>query len=394
MPDTRHKFRLKGAAAEETLRQLAIQSFFTDWCYPNPKLPNAKELCDLLVVFDQMAIIWQIKDLKLREDGTYNPREVAKNTRQLAGARRQMFDLARPIRLQNPRRGPEPFDATQIREVYLVSVLAGEEVAFLPAADAIHDRAVHVFTRSFLGIVLKELDTVADFIRYLRAKESLLAAVEHLTILGGEEELLAYYLTHDRSFGEMATATALLLEEGGWIVLLKSPEYAAKRRADRISYGWDAMIDRVHERGSLQYERVARELARLNRFERRSLSRVFYEAHAQAHEDDAYDMLRRVIPMQDRTYCFLFADDPEPRDHRKALLQALCYVARGTFKANATVIGIATEKKLKPECTYDYLLLEMPKWSEADEQHTSRIREATGLLSNVTMGSTHEDEWP
>jgi len=38
-----------------------------DWCYPNPKLPDGKELCDLLVVFDDKAIICQIKNLKLKE---------------------------------------------------------------------------------------------------------------------------------------------------------------------------------------------------------------------------------------------------------------------------------------------------------------------------------------
>ena len=210
----------------------------------------------------------------------------------------------------------------------------------------------------------------------------------------GEEELLAYYLTHNRSFGEMAKATSVLLEEGGWVAMRASPEYAAKKRADRLSYGWDAMINRVHERGSSQYERVARELARPSRFERRFLSKVFYEAHVEAHKDEVYDMLRRVMPMGDRTYCFLYADDPEPRNRRKALLQALCYVARGTFRANATVIGIATEKKLRPECTYDYCLLEMPNWSDEDERQSLRIQREAGLLTNVTPGSTREDEWP
>jgi hypothetical protein len=34
---------------------------------------------------------------------------------------------------------------------------------------------------------------------------------------------------------------------------------------DRISYGWDSMIDRAHE-GSAKYERITRELARPDRF--------------------------------------------------------------------------------------------------------------------------------
>jgi hypothetical protein len=33
--------------------------------FSNPKLQNVRVVCDLLVVFDNIAIIWQIKDLKL-----------------------------------------------------------------------------------------------------------------------------------------------------------------------------------------------------------------------------------------------------------------------------------------------------------------------------------------
>src|SRR5207302_10483253 len=61
----KHYFSLKGKNAENVVHELAKQSFFTDWCYLNPLLPNGQELCDLLVVFDNVALIFQIKDLKL-----------------------------------------------------------------------------------------------------------------------------------------------------------------------------------------------------------------------------------------------------------------------------------------------------------------------------------------
>jgi len=75
----KHYFRLKGAKAEEMVQDLANKSFFIDWCYPNPKLPNGKELCDLLIIFDDIAIIWQIKDLKLDANNKYKKAEVEKN---------------------------------------------------------------------------------------------------------------------------------------------------------------------------------------------------------------------------------------------------------------------------------------------------------------------------
>jgi hypothetical protein len=71
-----HYFREKGAAAEKIIHNLATKTFLTDWCYTNPKKPDGNELCDLLVVFDETPIIWQIKDLKTDEYGRYKPADL------------------------------------------------------------------------------------------------------------------------------------------------------------------------------------------------------------------------------------------------------------------------------------------------------------------------------
>lgn len=59
-----HYSREKGAKAEKIIHELSLKSFFADSCYPNPPRPDGKDLCDLLVVFDDTAIIWQINDLR------------------------------------------------------------------------------------------------------------------------------------------------------------------------------------------------------------------------------------------------------------------------------------------------------------------------------------------
>lgn len=78
-------FRLKGKKAGDIVHELATKSFLTDWCYKNPKLPDGDELCDLLIVFDDILIIWQIKNLKVGKDGKYKESEVKKNLSQLSG---------------------------------------------------------------------------------------------------------------------------------------------------------------------------------------------------------------------------------------------------------------------------------------------------------------------
>ena len=393
MDVSKHYFNLKGKNAEQLVHDLALKTFLTDWCYLNPMRPNGKELCELLVVFDDIAIIWQIKDLKLNKQGKYKKAEVEKNLRQLSGARRQLFKLKTPIKLENPRRGKEPFDATAIKKVYLISVLFGEEEDWFSFVEYIKGYAVHVFTRDFTQIILNELDTISDFTNYLRAKEALLDKNQKLVIFGGEEELLAVYLGHNRSFKELYDATDVIIDQGSWDDFYNGQAYKEKKKQDEISYGWDGIINRVHE-ASPEYEAVARELARPNRFERRVLSKGYFEAYTLADKDKEHPLFRRTFEQKGVTYCFLFADDSRPRDYRKWMLKCMCFIARGIYKENRQVIGIATEKYANPSCSYDFALLNMPKWTENNQKEMDRIQQETGILVNPTLGYAHEDEYP
>jgi len=386
-------FYLKGKNAEKIVHDLAIKTFLTDWCYLNPKLPNGKELCDLLVVFDDIAIIWQIKNLKLNKQGEYNKAEVKKNLRQLSGARRQLFDLRTPLGLENPRRVKENFDPATIKIIYLISVLLGRGEEMVSFVEEIRNCTVHVFTKDFTQIVLNELDTISDFTKYLRIKEAFLKKNKSLVIIGGEEELLASYLMNNRSFAKFEEADLIMIEEGFWKDLQSKPEYKAKKKADEISYTWDSIINRAHE-GSSEYEVIARELARPNRFHRRYLSKVYYDAHVQAHNDDTHDLFRRILSGDGTTYCFLFGVDPEPRERRKVMLQAICLIARGVYPQNKKVLGIATEKKIRPTCSYDFCLMDIPEWTEENQKYIEQLQKDTGIFVDPTIGYTQEDEYP
>ena len=390
---SRHYFDLKGKNAEKSVHELSQKSFLIDWCFPNPVLPNGKELCDLLVIFDETAIIWQVKDLKLGEKGRYKKSEVQKNLRQLSGARRQLFDLKSPIDLKNSRRTIETFDPTQIKEVFLASVLFGEGENFFPFVEFIKDFTVHVFNQNFTQIILNELDTISDFITYLRSKEALIKDDKSIMIMGGEEELLAFYLMNDRSFSRIENATHILLDEGSWKEFKNSSSYKAKKEEDKYSYGWDDIINRAHE-GSSQYELVARELARPTRFERRFLGKCFLDAWIIVTEDDIHDSYRRIIPAEGTTYCFIFCDSDIPRESRISMLKVVCYVARGNFKQNQKVLGITTEKKIAPTCSYDFCYLDFPVWTEDNEKEVRKLQKQFDILKNPVIAKVEEDEYP
>lgn len=391
----RHYFRLKGRTAETLVNELASKTFLIDWCFPSPRLPNAKEVCDLLVVFEHTAIIWQVKNAKLKWDGSLNEKAAVKNLRQLAGARRQIFDLGMPIELSNARRHPEILDPATIDEVFLVSVLMGKMPDVLGIPTEIGQHTCHVLTRDGVEVLLGELDTISDFCAYLREKERAQRNFGKVLLVGGERELLAHYLVHERSFADLEGYNAIAIEEGLWNSLQNRPEYQAKKKADHISYGWDSIIDCVYRGGHPEYEKIARELARLNRFDRRYMSQSFYDAHLQAHRmADGRMTFRRVGSFKGTSYCFLFVGDAVTHDERRAILESLCFVTRGKYLENRKVVGIATEMELRPTCGYDFCLLEIEDWTKEDESRIREIQEQTGLLTNVSERHFEAHEYP
>jgi hypothetical protein len=390
MPIPIHYFREKGERAEAIIHNLATGTFLTDWCYTNPKKPDGKELCDLLVVFDDVAIIWQIKDLKVDEAGRYKKAEVEKNLRQLGGARRAMFDLRVPIQLENPRRGKEAFNPDQIKTVHLISVLMGESEEPFPFVQFMKDKLIHVFTREFADIALSELDTVSDFCQYLREKEAI-DRTKVVIVQGGEENLLAKYLENLRSFSWMDNYGNILIDNTYWPALMRNPQFIAKKLEDQISYGWDHVIDRAHDGTSDGYERLARELARPDRFTRRVISKSFFEAYGEYMEKKP-PSFRRYTAFGDTTYCFLLMEDgKEPRENRKRMLSFMCFVARGLPPMNKRVIGVATEAENR---SYDYCFRVQPTWTEQDDANKLKVQQALGIFVNPRRTETGEDEYP
>lgn len=389
----KHYFELKGKNAESFVYDLAQKSFLTDWCYINPKCDANKELCDLLVVFGEVAIIWQVKDLKRQENGRYNQGEVDKNLRQLSGAKRSLFDLNKKIVLENPRRGSEEFDSNKIKEIYLISALVGEGEDYYEFVKKIKDKTIHILDRKSIQILLNELDTISDFIDYLKEKERFLSSDIKMDLSGGEEELLAYYLMNERSFKKLEGNSYIIVQEGFWEGLIKKPEFLAKKVEDKISYFWDFLIDKAHLSKEKNYEIVAREMAKLNRFERRFKAKTFFEGQAKANLDKKNLFYRRTIPEKGITYCFFYAKTPD-REIRKNRLAEICFATRGYFKENQKVLGIATEMDILPKHSFEFCFLDFPEWTEKEEKIAEEIKEKLGIFKNQEMSRFTDDEYP
>jgi hypothetical protein len=143
---------------------------------------------------------------------------------------------------------------------------------------------VHVMDSLSLEIVLRELDTMMDFISYLAQKETLLES-GHKIHVSGEEQLLALYLEKNDSFGKGGDIE--LSRDNRYEHLTTTKTYRTRKKANGVSYLFDQFIEEVIWRGepraldleldvsAEQLEKALRIIARERRFKRRLLGEVF-----------------------------------------------------------------------------------------------------------------------
>ena len=159
----KHRFQIKGKNAEEWVHEIAFLSFLKDWCVPNPKRPDGKEICDLLIVFGDTAFIWQIKDIKYTDnDNRFVRKAIDEPISQVFGAERYLARVTFDLNLRNAYGIELKFDPKSIKNTFRIVASLGQANVFLPIAVEHNDNIVHVMDRS-LEEILNELDTIRDF---------------------------------------------------------------------------------------------------------------------------------------------------------------------------------------------------------------------------------------
>ncbi len=212
---------------------------------------------------------------------------------------------------------------------------------------------VHIFDDTTLNLVLTTLDTISDFTAYLEKKELLLGRGINI-VAAGEEELLAYYLKDLNPEGEHdfviePNIDGIFIDAGFWDNFIKSPERLSQIEANRISYSWDALIEKFnyHIMNDSQYisdplgarnqELTVRFLAREPRTRRRMLAASLIELIEKSPK--SYKATRVMAPSKKGDPYFVFLLVPhldgipsqEYREVRAKFLEAHCMVTKLTF---------------------------------------------------------------
>ena len=363
--------------SERYLKKLCDRTFLSLWSYPRvyrdqkgSSKGDGKELCDLLVVFENHVIIFSDKDCAFPDSGDlakdwsrWFRRAVVKSADQIRGAERWI--KSHPDRLfvdpacerKFPIDLPAPDEAVfhrivvahdsahRCRQVFgggsgslmiSTSITGTAHYEASPRGiqpftigDLDPDKGyVHVLDDTTLDIVLSTLDTITDFVEYLTKKETFVRS-GRLIGAAGEEDLLAFYLSdidenEQHAFVVPPDIDALFVSEGYSEWFARHPQRRAQLEANEVSYVWDALIEQFskHIIDGTQYvrshvginsnERVIRLLARESRTRRRMLATGLLEVVGEVLPEWGRRS-RHFIPSRpgDPYYVFLLLWRPE-----------------------------------------------------------------------------------
>lgn len=450
--------------AERYLQRLCERSFLRLWSYPGVYRDQGvasgrggKEVCDLLVVFENHVIVFSDKECEYPETGDafrdwsrWYRRAVWKGALSTWGAERWISDHPDRLFLDRGCTKPFPISLPEPSKVVFHRIVvahgasarcrehfgggSGSLILCPRIVGEMHevqgDRKpmpftvgtldpnrgyVHVLDDTTVDILLNELTTITDFVAYLERKEAFLAS-GRLGMAGGEEDLLAFYqknLNRDgvHDFVVPSRATQALIQDGMWDDFLNSPERRARQKADEVSQTWDLLLDRFveHLLGGTQYfgtgsvreqEKVLRFMARESRTRRRMLSISLVELVKKTPRDR--HGARIVAPSHpgDPHYVFLLVPHPQDmtdeayREHRGKALYIYCMAAKVVAPEAKDIVGLATESGIDlMRRSEDVMYLDGSKWTPELQQEAEALREK-GIFKSMKKFASSFNEYP
>jgi hypothetical protein len=445
--------------AERFLKRLCERSFLSLWSHVGiyrdqghvKKGGDGKEVCDLLVVFQNHVLIFSDKDCEFPNTGNieldwsrWYRKAVQKSAEQVWGAERWILSnpnrlfLDRACTIPFPFSLPDPSDAKVHRIVvaHAASRRCAKELggtgSLMIAPSIISEKHcapkkdggapftigqinpskgyVHVFDDTTLIAVMETLDTITDFVEYLTRKEQFITSGK-LIWAAGEDDLLAYYLKYLNANGEHdfivpSDITGITINEGLWETFINTPERRAQLKANEVSYSWDALIETfLHHvyAGTSHYishpqlndqERLFRLLVREPRTRRRMLGRALLDFIARTPK--SMRATRTIFPSRpgDPYYVFFLLPHlegvpyEEYREVRRNLLADYCVATKVKCPDAQDFIGIATESGRKARGSEDIIYYDASSLTPEEQAEAQRLH-----AEMTDLGLFGEPKW-
>lgn len=417
--------------SEQKLAALGYQTFLRLWSYPNPyKLqPNGKELCDLLIVFDNHIIIFSDKDCKYGTSGNaqvdwrrWYKKAIQKSAEQLVGAKSWIIRCPDRIAIDAKcsKALPLKIEITPETKFHLVAIAHGAseeckkyfsggdgglcinsriigkmhtdekcEPFYIGKVLDIPDNFIHVFDDASYANVLSELDTIQDFLMYLDARQELLLTKEVLA--ESENDILAHHMKgvikgNPYILHEMCKKYSGIYFEGGMLEdMRRSHEYLDWRKTVEKSYFWDELLQKtfffienglsvmttsptIQEQSQL-FKRMARE----DRAHRYCLAEGFLSFLSEVGSDQRGTRILYHADEPDICYVLLLlprkahTQDEDYRNVRRKMLRDYCTIIKADYPEFSHIIGVAHEVAESVYSSEDFVCLDASEWS-AEQQ--------------------------
>ena len=437
---------------EQLLAQLCDRTFLRLWSFPNPCCEDGKELCDLIVVFENEVLIffdresrrfdtnpadvnlawkrWRKEVIDKQVATAHGAERYIREGRQIYLDAKQAQQFPIPIDLQNARfhkivvahgvreacRQSSPSNVSGSLAIsYGRMGVASVNEPFLVEID--RENPVHILDTENLEIALNELDTIFDFTAYLDAKNEAIQRHLCLTYCGEEVLIAHYFLNFDdikkrHMIGTFDQIDFVHIGEGEWADFKECQLYARRKEADKTSYFWDRLLQITSNnalKGTLggnskpfEGKSAIHFMAKEPRFWRRGLSDHMLNSIRNFPENDE-PCVRNVSLMPSfyagTYYVFLQlkAIDPtrsleELRELRQAMLEIACAAAKLKSPEFQRVIGIAiTAPKFAGDSdSEDMLLMEFDDWNAERKAHYEEANRECRFFATPQMQMTRK----
>lgn len=394
--------------SEKIVSDICKNSFLSFWSFPNPiRTDNNKELTDLLIVNDPYVIIISVKEININHSGNmevdiqrWENKAIKKSYNQIYGAERAIRNSHTDI-LTSDRKYKIKFPDPEKMILYRIGISFGRREDFpLPYGDQ-GKGFIHFFDQQSFPILLKELDTITDFIDYLDAKEKFFDSGKN-AYFKSEEDLLAIFLHRGRKFPKNIDET--LIQENVWEELIQRDEFINRKQQERTSHIWDAIIEEIFRDMTQEQllltndfhevEGALRTMSKERRFERMMLSHAFIDFIGYYGDPKAESRISRSL--SGVVYVFLLDEYREgKREERTKKLNLRCYAAKNMFQDANEIVGIATSKYVKGGGhAYDLIYMYLPELSKDTIKLFDQMQEELGYFTNPELKMKHFDEYP
>lgn len=385
--------------SEKFVYSLSQVAFLDLWSHPNPiGKKKDKELCDVLVVCDNQIIIISVKHIEIPvkgdpelEDQRWLRRAIDDSVKQIYGAER-ILKLKDKVQLKDSDIFIDLPDK-ESRVIHRIAVAVGRGKRHSLKFGDFGKGFVHVFDEETIHSVLTELDTITDFLTYLKAKEQLIFSGTY-PIYTTENYLLSWYILSNKSFEEIENNDVMIFEDDLWKGMKSHEMYIRLKESQKISYFWDEIIDTFTqdqlnnellipiERNKL--DKSIRLMALESRFGRQVLSETILDFIGYKTEIKAQSRITLSITNPNVIYVLLLREpNSNNREHSVQELLLRCHAAREVLGKGDFVIGLGIGEFKSRGYSYDMCSIDARIWDESDQKNAQGIIRELGFFKNA-----------